>query len=149
MFKRKFYSLYNTAMEVTLGFMPMYVLFRFSNDMVEFRQKVENYFPSEEIQLLFVYYFLFGFIILLLNSKFTFSKHILVPSTEFISAFISLGQALTGLIMFITVQLFLLKAYKYAIAASVTYYVFHVIMANMSIFLNYLKHKYRWGLTHE
>lgn len=142
--KLKSYDWHNTIIEVFLGAGPMAVLLWISNGPLDFKDKIENYIPSQEIQLLFVCYFVFGLAFSTLNLLFNLSKVLLVPSLDFISAFISIGQAFAGFLLFFIGITLVVKNYSLTMWFAGWYYVFHVVVINLKSYEEYLKQKNKW-----
>ncbi len=139
--KLKSYDWHNTIIEISLGAVPMALLLWMSNGPLDFRQRIESYIPNNEIQLLIVCYFLFGLAFSSLNLLFNFSKTLFVSSLEFISAFISIGQAFAGIFLFACCFAISQKLIGLSIVFAFCYYCFHVVIINTIAYQEYLKRK--------
>ena len=147
MFNPKYYSGVNLIMELALGLVPMLLLYTLSTGIIDFKAKVDSYIPSHEIQIVFFVYFAFGIIISILNIKCDFSKHLVIFSFEFISAFISILQSFAGVLIFFIFQTMYYKAFKVTILFSLVYPILHVVATNLSLYLTYQKQKNRYVIS--
>lgn len=142
------YDWHNTIMELFLGVGPMSILLWMSNGPSDFKDKIGNYIPSHEIQLLFVCYFVFGLIFSTLNLWLKLSKSLLIPSLDFISAFVSIGQAFAGFLLFAIALALVEGRIGLAWLFAVLYYGFHVAVINLKSYEKYLKQRHKWVLKH-